>query len=336
VVSVGLLLGSAIPPESAVRLAERAEELGFDELWFTEHYFQAGSIAGAAALLSRTKRLPVGVGVVSALARRPPVLAMELAVLSRLHPRRIVAAVGLGEPPRLREMGVDSASSSLAAVRACIQEVRALLDGAPSGDVQLAFPPIEGVPLYVGGIGPKMLELAGELADGAVLTWIKGPSYVRWACEHIAAGRQRGGRDGGQRVVSLALFAPDHDGISVRERIRATLARELRSGPSPITHASGLSRDLQRLLSESGPSCLAERLPEHWIDELTISGTPEQCIQSLLRQAEAGADAIVLFPFPAERADTLLDLAASQILPALRSGRSAALRGQPPTRCQAP
>ena len=83
---VGLVLGSALPPERCVEIAQRGERLGFAELWLAEDYFFTGGIAGATAVLGATKRIPVGLGIVSAMVRHPALLAMEVATMTRMHP----------------------------------------------------------------------------------------------------------------------------------------------------------------------------------------------------------------------------------------------------------
>ncbi|MCY3948511.1 MAG: LLM class flavin-dependent oxidoreductase, partial [Acidimicrobiaceae bacterium] len=93
---IGLILGSAIAPEDIAGAATQAEENGFNEIWLAEDYFFTGGISGASVVLGATSEITVGLGVVSAVARHPSVLAMELATLSRSSPERLIAGVGLG------------------------------------------------------------------------------------------------------------------------------------------------------------------------------------------------------------------------------------------------
>src|SRR2546428_7183558 len=125
---VGVVLGSHMPPERIVRTARRAEELGFGELWFSEDCFFAGAFSGIAATLAAAERLPVGLGVASAVTRHPAFLAMECATLARLHPGRFRPGVGLGVPFWLQQMGLMP-RSPLGAVRECVESLRRLLAG---------------------------------------------------------------------------------------------------------------------------------------------------------------------------------------------------------------
>ena len=126
--SIGLILGSVIAPEAIAAAAAQAESSGFDEIWLAEDYFFTGGISGASVVLGATNEITVGLGVVSAVARHPSVLAMELATLSRSSPQRLVAGVGLGVPVWVRQMGLHP-RSPLTAVRECVTAVKALLAG---------------------------------------------------------------------------------------------------------------------------------------------------------------------------------------------------------------
>jgi len=186
--------------------------------------------------------------------------------------------------------------------------------------VTLVFPPQADVPLYLGVASPRLLELSGALADGTILSWVKGPAYVRWARERIAAGAAAAGATRPHRVVSLALFAVDADRERAREPLRAAVARDLAGGPNVFTDASGISDELRRLATD-GTAALAERMPERWLDELTVSGDADDCAAAIRAHVDAGADSVALFPFPAERAEPMLELAAAEILPRLRATR---------------
>ena len=222
--AMGLVFGSAIGPDRLAPGARTAEELGFDEVWLSEDYFFTGGVAGAASALSTTTDLTVGIGVVSAVARHPALLAMELATLERQHPGRLRPGIGLGVPAWLDQMGLRP-DSSLAAVRECVTAVRALLagdrldrsDGNFTFDgVQLTYPLDTPPPISMGVSGPRMLQLSGEVADATLLSVTAGADYVRWARERIDEGRAAAGRDEPHRVTVFALVSVDEDGDRAR------------------------------------------------------------------------------------------------------------------------
>jgi len=321
---VGLVLGSALAPERIQHVAATAEELGFGQFWLAEDYFFTGGISGATGALAATMRAPVGLGIVSAMVRHPALLAMELSTLARMYPGRVLPGIGLGLPHWVRQMRLHP-KSSLGALRECVTSVRKLLDGevlTTDGDyfsfdqVQLTYPVTdERVPIYMGVIGPKMLQLAGEIADGTVLSVLASARYVEWARERIAEGAARAGRDEHHRISTFALFAVDEDGAKAKREIRDLLAFYLTAmAQSPLTSAHGISDDVVAL-AKDGPAALSRAMPDEWVEELAIAGDPAECAEKIDRLIAAGSDSVELFIVPPERAGELTELAAAQVLP---------------------
>jgi 5,10-methylenetetrahydromethanopterin reductase len=319
--TVGLLLGSSSPPEHIPRLATRAEELGFAELWLSEDYFTTGGIAAAGAALAATRTIPVATGVVSALARHPAVLAMEAATLSRVHPGRFRLGIGLGVRDWLRQMGVDP-SSPLSAMREAITSIRALLAGEEVtlrgrvyqlDGIRLEHPPEPAPPIFAAATAPKMLALSGELADGTVLSVLAGPTYVRWARERIGRGATHG-------VTTFAFCNAGPDAAAARAAVRPLAASYLALEPrGPLTDAYGISDEVAALVdrTKGDPDDLAAALPDSWLDELVIAGDAADCLDAIRRLLDAGSTAVALFPTPPDHGDAIVEYLGRSVLPEL-------------------
>ncbi|MEX1133902.1 MAG: LLM class flavin-dependent oxidoreductase [Acidimicrobiia bacterium] len=323
---VGLVLGGAVPPEKLAKLATGAESAGFDELWISEDFFVTGGISAANTVLSSTNSIRVGLGVVSALVRHPALLAMEIATTSRAHPGRFTPGVGLGVPVWMEQMNLLP-KSPLSAMRGCVTAVRDLLDGkgiasegkASSYDpIRLEFPPTERVPLYMGAVGQKMLELSGEIADGSILSVGAGSEYVKWARKQVEIGRQRSGRTGTHRITVFAIYSVGPDAQEASNAARKALAfYKGTGGRNALTDVAGISDELEGLAARGGIKEVEEAMPDRWIDDLTISGTPDEVVAKITRLRESGADAIGLFPADGDRIEEVLNLTASHVLPEL-------------------
>jgi 5,10-methylenetetrahydromethanopterin reductase len=323
---VGLVLGSALAPETLPGLARLAEELGYGELWFAEDYFFTGGISAAAAALAATQRIPIGLGVVSAMVRHPALLAMEIATLDRTFPGRLRPGIGTGVPAWMRQMGVKP-RSPLSALRESVTSVRRLLDGEEVSldgrcfhldRVRLAHPPAGHVPVYMGVLAPKAMRLSGEIGDGNVLSVLAGEQYVRWACERIAAGRSEAGRDGPRRLATFAFVSVGHDGAAAKAALREPMAFYLAADPvNALTEAYGIGDQLTAMLADGGgAAALARELPERWIDDLAVAGEPDECAQKIGRLLAAGSDSVVLFPLGADP-ESLVRSVAADVLPRL-------------------
>jgi 5,10-methylenetetrahydromethanopterin reductase len=325
---VGLVLGSIIAPEELRQAAAAGERLGYGQLWMAEDCFTCGGISGGAAVLGATSEIPVGLGIVNAMVRHPALLAMELATLARMYPERLIPAIGLGLPDWLRQLGVYP-PSPLGALEECVRSVRALLageeitaDGHYRFDrVQLSFP--VAVPIHMGVMGPRMLALSGEIADGTVLSVLASPAYVSWARERITEGARRAGRDAkAHRVSTFALCAVDPDGERARAQMRPVLAFFLDAVKrSTLVRALGIADELL-VLAADGPEAMAAKLPDRWLEELSIAGDPAECATKIEALLAAGSDTVELFPAPPERASEFVEMFAEQVLP--RLGRASA------------
>jgi alkanesulfonate monooxygenase SsuD/methylene tetrahydromethanopterin reductase-like flavin-dependent oxidoreductase (luciferase family) len=164
-------------PERLRSVARAADEAGLEELWLWEDCFWESGIATASAALAWTERLRVGVGLLPVPLRNVAIAAMEIATLQRLFPDRITIGVGHGVQDWMGQVGARAASPMtllreyLSALQGLLRGQKLTVEGryVKLDEVQLDWPP-GPVPLYVGAVGPKTLRLAGELADGVILT----------------------------------------------------------------------------------------------------------------------------------------------------------------------
>lgn len=324
---VGLVIGSDIPPERLAPLARTAEERGFGELWLSEDCFFTGGVAGAALALSATSTLPIGIGIVSAVTRHPAVLAMEIATLARAFPGRLHPAVGLGVPAWLDQMGLKP-KSAVGAVRDCVLALRRLLAGErltvssptfTAEEIQLAYPVTDPLPIRLGVAGPKMLQLSGMVADGTLLSVLAGTEYVRWARGQIDQGAQStAATTGTHQITVFALCNVDLDGAAARARVRPAVAFYLGAGgPNALTDSYGISDQLREMIADGGVDSVARDMPDSWVEDLAVAGTPEEVLAKIDSLRAAGADHVALFPTPTDTADRTIALVAEHVLPHL-------------------
>jgi 5,10-methylenetetrahydromethanopterin reductase len=325
VLPIGWVIDTATPPEQIASTAALAEELGYTELLVAEDYFCAGGFSVAMAALSATRRIPVTLGIVSALSRHPAVLAMEIATVSRLFPGRFRPGISLGLPSWVRQMGYTPAAPA-PVVRECVTSIRALLSGEEltatgqyfsSTAIKLAHPPREAVPLYLGVSGPKLLRISGQYAEGTLINLTATPAFVRWAREQVNLGRKSAGRTDTHRFPVIALYSVDRDGTKAKETTRAVLAFVLAAlGPTSITDLYRISEQLAEMIARGGADAVAREMPQTWIEDMTISGNPEECAAKMRAFLAAGADALLLFPLGSKE---MARFTATEVLPLLQA-----------------
>jgi len=224
----------SLGPEQAISTATLAAEVGYSSYWTAEttgpEAFSLLAAVGAAA-----PSLGLGTGVLALQLRTPMVVAMAGATLQALHPERdIVLGVGISSPVvTSRWHGVPYGDRPLARTREYVRLLRECLSGEKvdfAGD----FYRVKGFRLGVrlgerrpkivlGALNPKMLQLAGEVADGVALNWCT-QERVQWSRERVAEGARRAGRDPRAiRIVEYIRVCVDDD----EDAARAALARAM-------------------------------------------------------------------------------------------------------------
>ncbi len=313
------ILAAGVRPSALAGMARWIEELGFAELWVPEDYYETGAFSAAAIALGATERLPVGIGVASLLTRHPAVLAMEIATLADAHPGRLLAGFGTGLMQSIDDMGLRPASP-LGAVRSSFDAVTRLLQGETVsgtfgphalGNGRLAHPPAQ-VPLrLIGGLGPKMLTLAGEIADAVILSSLASPAYVRWARERIEEGARRAGRPSIPEIRVFSWLGVGTDPAAARAEIRGIVSGALGFiGPGPLTAADGYDDELRTMIDQAQAEGSSVSVPDHWLDQLVITGDAEQRAAAIQARLDAGADRVVLCPTPGTRFAEMVEIIA--------------------------
>ncbi|MCI3246044.1 MULTISPECIES: LLM class flavin-dependent oxidoreductase [Streptomyces] len=266
---LGAVFRPQLPPERLRAVARTADETGLEELWLWEDCFREGGISTAAAALAWTERVRIGVGLLPVPLRNVAITAMEAATLHRMFPGRAVIGVGHGVQDWMGQVGAR-AESPLTLLREHLDALRALLRGerlTTSGryvrldDVGLDWPPPAPVPVLAGATGPRSLRLAGEAADGIVLTASTTADGVRRARGLVDEGREAAGRSADPHEVVVYLLAAT--GPDAAARLRAELLKEEGPDPDPTLGVAG------------------------------DAGTVAKAVERL---AEAGADTVILQP----------------------------------------
>lgn len=223
---IGFAVVPSLPPERFIPASRAVEAAGFDELWVWEDCFREAGIASLAIALGATERIPVGIGLMPVPLRNVAVMAMELATLSRAFPGRLLPGIGHGVQDWMGQVGVR-AGSPLTLLREYATALRALLDGervttdgryVHLDEVQLDWPPLERVPVLVGGTGPKSVALTGEVGDGTILGASTPAHRIAEAVATARAARPAERADMPHPVIVALVVATGEGGAERAER----------------------------------------------------------------------------------------------------------------------
>jgi 5,10-methylenetetrahydromethanopterin reductase len=325
---IGVSLGDMTPPEKLGEKAAWLEGLGYSHLMVPEDYFYVPALVGATLALSATSSVPVGTSIVSGLVRSPAVLAMEIAGISRAFPGRFRPGIGLGLPAWLQQMGilpekpVTALRESVTSVQRLLAGETVTLDGTQFrlDQIALTHPALEHVPITLGVMGPMLLELSGQIADGTLFGALAGVDFFRWAMARVEQGLATSGRAADSMAYStVALTLVDRDGDAARAAARPIFAAFLGEfGVNTLTDAYGISAQVTEILERGGPEAMEAEMPDEWLEDLTLVGNPAEVVEKVRRWLAAGIDSICVF-LPDEQLErATLELVAEEVIPALR------------------
>jgi 5,10-methylenetetrahydromethanopterin reductase len=295
----GVALDGRETPAEARAFAIAAEAAGARDLWISCHLFQREPAVVAALALAATERLGAVLMAISPYAVHPVYAAMAAATLEEQFPGRVRLCFGVGAPKDLEAAGI-AAPAPVATLRAAITAARRLFAGernAPDGRALVNAP--RAIPIWLAASGPRMLALAGELADGVLISGGTAPEFVRWSLDLARAAAT--GR--ALQTASLVYASAEDDAAAAYARLRRRLAFVLRGAH----HA----RNLALAGTTLDQAALADAYArEDWprVDALitdtvmrnhTASGTPADVRASFARyRALAGLDEIVIAGVP--------------------------------------
>ena len=290
-----------LPVPQLADFIARCEDAGFDGVGVHDHPHSGRDAYVALALAAeRTRRLRLYPATSSPVVRHPVLLASLAQSLDEIAPGRIALTLA---PGFLSARSVGQPRATLAAMREAVRDVRRLLAGEAvalgASSTRLRNPPAHPVPVYLLAAGPRMVELAGEVADGALLLVGLHPAAVRAAREHLAEGARRAGRSlAGFPVVFIVSIALDE---SV-EAARRWPQRWFAPGHPWLTYPSAsnlywLRRAGLALPDAPEPGAIPDDLAAAIADAFGLFGPAEACRDQLRRAREAaGIERVFLFP----------------------------------------
>jgi len=312
---IGMRLHGGLPARRCVELAQLAEATGFQSLWFAENPFNRGVWPSMTACLLATKTITIGVGVFNPYNRHPTLIAMEIAAFDELAGGRSALGIGSGIGDRVTRMGLSYAKP-LAALRDCVTILRGMLAGDTvtyAGNafsveaVRLECPVLRpDMPIYVAATGDQALRVAGQVADGVMISNMSPPGFTRRAQTLLAEGARKAGRPPPQEIVQYVPCIVREDATEARRMVRTTIGEMLgaywRMGANwpairdAMVRESGIPPEefaaAMDAMKAGQPA--AEVLDERYVDAYALAGNRDDVMDGMARFAEVGVTELVV------------------------------------------
>jgi 5,10-methylenetetrahydromethanopterin reductase len=316
--------------------AQRAEQRGFDSVWFPDSQLLWRDVYVTLAVAAlRTERVMLGTAVTNVETRHPSVLAGAIRTVQELAPNRFVLGVGVGDSA-LRPLGV--AVSSRAELHAKLTAVRQLGRGEAvdfgGGDVRLRDA-VAPFPVYIAANGPRNLAYAGAEADGVILLSGASSRALERSLGLVRSGAQAAGRDDAALDVVVSAFAHVTDDVERdARRLKPIIAAIAQTGGAGLLGLAGISMAVPDRVPDVYPDLVhaedwarAVEVCGRWVSdadalafaqEFSLFGTAEQIVERIRAIGTAGANGLILqhvgsYDLP----DTLIEAIGGDVLPRL-------------------
>jgi F420-dependent oxidoreductase-like protein len=319
--------------DDAVEVVRAAEGLGYESVWAAESY-GSDVVSVLAWLAAQTETINLGAAIMQVPARPPAAAAMAGATIDKLSGGRFLFGFG-PSGPQVSEgwYGVPYAKP-WGRTREYIEVVREIVartgplehDGThytlplPDGEgkpLKLNFHPLrERIPVFVGAIGRKSVEMAAEIADGWIPIFFSVEAFEQTWGEHLEAGFAKGGRQRSDLEVSPSLqVAIDGDLEAAKSVVKAGLVLYFGGMGSrktnfyvDLAHRFGFGEvadEVQRRFQEGDRGGAFEAMPDEIVEATSLVGTESEVAERVERFRGAGIDRMIVSPVHVERSEQL-------------------------------
>jgi len=331
---IGLRIGPMdefTPIPQYLDFVRRAEDLGFDPLLFSDtvslsHFHVRDPFVLIALAAGVTKKAGLGTGVTAPFTRHPAVVVNAFGSIDdAIAPRHTFLGIGSGDTAVYL---IGKRAARLREMREYLTVLRKLLDGEPvefEGARMQSNWRKPDLPIYLAADGPKMLALAGELADGVILGAGATPEVLEWARGCVAEGEARAGRTVGSTPVWVDMIVSvgdDRDAVrrAIRPRLCNRANHNFRMGfhSVPDAHLEEVRafRDNYDESDVGAKTRNADRITDYIIDRFAFVGTPADVVARFEILKSLGVEnVIVAMPFRLEERTVIIETLAREVMP---------------------
>ena len=304
---VGVFFDGFSSTAEMLETCREAELAGASSLWFAQHMGYREAMVWTTAAATVTRRATLVPTAISPYLWPPLPVAMTVSTLGELAKGRVILTVSVGNILNLAESGVVPLKP-VKIMRDYVEALRALWRGKPvvhEGELhtlrgaKMAFAQGQQFPIYIASTGPRMLKLAGEIADGVLLSAGLTLVSTKLCLAHAQSGVAAKGRDGAAlRRCSLINFHASRDGAAAKVATLRKLAFLFRGpGHAENIKSSGLDIDHEAIMAchaRHDFEAAVRLLPAEAANAFAAAGTPPECHARLEQYIASGLDEPVI------------------------------------------
>ena len=282
-----------IPLDELVKLVKLAEDVGFEYAWITDHYNNKNVYETLALIAANTETIKMGPGVTNPYVRSPAISASAIATIDEISEGRATFGIGPGDKATFDALGIEW-TKPVSTIKAAIADINTLLAGekteagAALGGVKKVQ---DAIPIYMGAQGPKMLETAGEIADGVLIN-ASNPKDYEAAMPMIKKGLAAAGGDKSFDVGAYTATSIGPDSDAAKNAAKIVVAFIAAGSPPPVIERHGLpegfNEQMGAFLAKGDFGGAIGAVTDEALDAFSVCGTPDEFIPKIEGLAEMG------------------------------------------------
>ena len=280
-----------IPLDELVRLVKIAEDVGFEYAWITDHYNNKNVYETLALIAANTETIKMGPGVTNPYVRSPAISASAIATIDEISNGRATFGIGPGDKATFDALGI-AWDKPVSTIKAAIADINTLLAGekteagAALGGAKKVQ---DAIPIYMGAQGPKMLETAGEIADGVLIN-ASNPKDYEAAMPMIKKGIGDQAKDFDVAAYTATSIGTDSE--AAKNAAKIVVAFIAAGSPSPVIERHGLpegfNTQMGEFLAQGNFGGAIGAVTEEALDAFSVCGTPDEFIPKIEALADMG------------------------------------------------
>ena len=280
-----------IPLDELVRLVKIAEDVGFEYAWITDHYNNKNVYETLALIAANTETIKMGPGVTNPYVRSPAISASAIATIDEISNGRATFGIGPGDKATFDALGI-AWDKPVSTIKAAIADINTLLAGekteagAALGGAKKVQ---DAIPIYMGAQGPKMLETAGEIADGVLIN-ASNPKDYEAAMPMIKKGIGDQAKDFDVAAYTATSIGPDSE--AAKNAAKIVVAFIAAGSPPPVIERHGLpegfNTQMGEFLAQGNFGGAIGAVTEEALDAFSVCGTPDEFIPKIEALADMG------------------------------------------------
>ncbi|GAA5819554.1 MAG: 5,10-methylenetetrahydromethanopterin reductase [Methanobrevibacter sp. CfCl-M3] len=286
-----------VPNESIHKIAslvKLAEDVGFEYAWITDHYNNQNVYEALTVIAAATSTIKLGPGVTNPYVRAPAITAAAIANLDDFSGGRATLGIGPGDKATFDALGIEW-TKPVSTIKNAVADFKTLLSGqktesgAQLGGVKALQ---EKIPIYQGAQGPKMLETAGEIADGVLIN-ASNPKDYDAAIPLIEKGAKTAGKT--LKDIDVGAYTAtsiDKDTTKAANAAKIVVAFIAAGSPPPVFERHGLPGDtggkFGGFLAKGDFGGAIGAVDDALLDAFSVVGTPDEFIPKIKALEDGG------------------------------------------------